>query len=55
MSKEKEYISDDDVVIIGGSDWHPEKKPGNNKRSKIIAVVLAGMLARLVMFSVRVS
>ena len=52
MSKEKEYISDDDVVVIGGSDWHPEKKPGNTKRWKIIAFVLACMLALLVMFYV---
>ena len=50
MRKEKEYISDDDVVVIGGSDWHPEKKPGNTKRWKIIAFVLACMLALLVMF-----
>ena len=52
MSKEKKYISDDDVVIIGGSDWHPDKKPGNSRRWKFIAFALAGMLAALVMFYV---
>ena len=52
MSKEKTYISDDDVVIIGGSDWHPEKKPGNTRRWKIMAFALACMLALLVMFFV---
>ena len=50
MSKEKEYISDDDVVIIGGSDWHPSKKPCSTKRWKVIAFILAGLLALLVMF-----
>ena len=37
MSKEKEYISDDDVVVIGGSDWHPEKKPG-----KLLSKIVEG-------------
>ena len=49
MNKEKEYISDDEVIVLGGSDWHPEKKPASNKRWKIIACILAGMLALLVM------
>ena len=52
MSKEKKYISDDDVIIIGGSDWHPDKKPVNSRRWKFIAFVLAGLLAALVMFFV---
>lgn len=49
MSKEKEYISDDDVVIIGGSDWHPEKKPGSTRRWKVTAFVLAGVMALFAM------
>ena len=52
MSKEKKYISDDDVIIIGGSDWHPDKKPGNTRLWKLIAFALAGMLGLLVMFYV---
>lgn len=52
MSKEKKYISDDDVIIIGGSDWHPDKKPVNSRRWKFIAFALAGLLAALVMFFV---
>ena len=52
MSKEKKYISDDDVIIIGGSDWPPDKKPVNSRRWKFIAFVLAGLLAALVMFFV---
>lgn len=49
MNKEKEYISDDDVIVLGGSDWHPEKKPTSNRKWKIIAFILAGMLALVVM------
>lgn len=50
MSKENKYISDDDVVIIGGSDWHPKKKPTSTRRWKIIACALACILVLLVMF-----
>ena len=50
MTKEKEYISDDDVVVIGGSEWKPEKDPGRPDRWKIIAFILAGMLALLVLY-----
>ena len=44
MTKEKEYISDDDVVVIGGSDWKPKKDPGRPNRWKIIAFILAGVM-----------
>ncbi|MBR4298159.1 MAG: hypothetical protein IKT59_00410 [Bacteroidales bacterium] len=45
MTKEKEHISDDDVVIIGGSEWKPEKKQDKPYRWKLIAFILAGILA----------
>ena len=44
MTKEKEYISDDDVVVIGGSDWKPKKDPGRPNRWKLIAFILAGIM-----------
>ena len=44
MTKEKEYISDDDVVVIGGSDWKPKKDPGRPNRWKLIAFILAGVM-----------
>ena len=44
MTKEKEYISDDDVVVIGGSDWQPKKDPGRPNRWKFIAFILAGVM-----------
>ena len=44
MTKEKEYISDDDVVVIGGSDWKPKKDPGRPNRWKFIAFILAGVM-----------
>ena len=45
MTKEKEYISDDDVAVIGGSDWKPRKSPGQSNRWKIIALILTGIMA----------
>ena len=50
MTKEKEYISDDDVVVIGGSEWKPEKDPGRPDRWKIIAFILAGILVLIGLF-----
>ena len=44
MTKEKEYISDDDVVVIGGSDWKPKKDPSRPNRWKFIAFILAGVM-----------
>lgn len=44
MTKEKEYISDDDVVVIGGSDWKPKKGSERPNRWKITAFILAGIL-----------
>jgi hypothetical protein len=40
MNKVKEYISDDDVVVIGGSDWQPEEKPRSQKKWKWAAIAL---------------
>lgn len=50
MTKEKQYISDDDVVVIGGSEWKPEKDPGRPDRWKIIAFILAGILVLIGLF-----
>ena len=50
MTKEKEYISDDDVVVIGGSDWKPKRNPGRPDRWKIIAIILAGILVLVGLF-----
>ena len=50
MTKEKEYISEDDVVIIGGSEWKPERKPQRPNRWKLIAFILAGILVTLGLF-----
>ena len=50
MTKEKEYISEDDVVIIGGSEWNPERKQVRPDRWKLIAFILAGTLLTLGLF-----
>ena len=50
MTKEKEYISDDDVVVIGGSDWKPKKDPGRPNRWKAVAFILAGILVAACLF-----
>ena len=50
MTKEKEYISDDDVVVIGGSDWKPKKDPGRPNKWKAVAFILAGILVAACLF-----
>lgn len=50
MTNEKEYISDDDVVVIGGSDWKPQKGSGRPNRWKIIAFILASILVLASLF-----
>jgi hypothetical protein len=47
MTKEKEYISDDEVVIIGGSDWKQKKSSGNPNRWKVVAFILTGIMIML--------
>ena len=47
MTKEKEYISDDEVVMIGGSDWKPKKNSGQTNRWKVIAFILTGIMVIL--------
>ena len=44
MTKEKEYISDDEVVVIGGSDWKPKKGSEHPNRWKIVAFILTGIM-----------
>ena len=44
MTKEKEYISDDEVTVIGGSDWKPEKSSEQPNRWKIAAFILTGIM-----------
>ena len=50
MTKEKEYISDDDVVIIGGSDWHPKNNSNRPNRWKIVTFILAGIMILVGLF-----
>ena len=50
MIKEKEHISDDDVIIIGGSDWDPKKHSERPDRWKLIALILAGIMTLVGLF-----
>lgn len=50
MTKEKEYISDDDVVIIGGSEWNPDRNQNRPNRWKLVAFILAGIIAMVSLF-----
>ena len=52
MNKEKEYMTDDDVVVIGGSDWHPEEKPRSQKKWKWAAIAFAVILLMVAGFFV---
>ena len=44
MNKEKEYISDDEVIFIGGTDWKP-KKSSSSRRWKVTSIALAVILS----------
>ena len=50
MTKEKQYISDDDVIIIGGTDWKPKKNRERHNRWKLIAFILAGIILLISLF-----
>ena len=50
MTKEKDYISDDDVIMIGGSEWKPKKRSGGSDRWKFIALILAGIMVLVGLF-----
>ena len=50
MTKEKEYISDDDVIIIGGSEWKPDRTPNRSIRWKFITFILAGIIVMVGLF-----
>ena len=52
MNKEKEYMTDDDVVVIGGSDWHPEEKPRSQKKWKWAAIAFGVILLMVAGFFV---
>ena len=52
MNKEKEYMTDDDVVVIGGSDWHPEGKPRSQKKWKWAAIAFGVILLMVAGFFV---
>ena len=50
MTKEKKYISDDEVVMIGGSEWRSSKKTDRPNRWKVIAIILAGIMLLVGMY-----
>lgn len=45
MTKEKEYIFEDEVVMIGGSDWKPKTNSKQSNKWKIIALILTSIIA----------
>ena len=50
------YISDDEVTILGGSEWKPGRKSGKKKvnRWMILSICLAGALTGVaIFFSIR--
>ena len=51
-------MTDDDVVVIGGSDWHPEEKPGSQKKWKwaiLNPILLAAAVIILVLSILLIS
>lgn len=45
-------MTDDDVVVIGGSDWHPEEKPRSQKKWKWAAIAFGVILLMVAGFFV---
>ena len=45
-------MTDDDVVVIGGSDWHPEGKPRSQKKWKWAAIAFGVILLMVAGFFV---
>lgn len=45
-------MTDDDVVVIGGSDWHPEEKPRSQKKWKWAAIAFGVTLLMVAGFFV---
>ena len=45
-------MTDDDVVVIGGSDWHPEEKPRSQKKWKWAAIAFGVILLMIAGFFV---
>lgn len=53
MTREKEFMSDDDVIVIGGSEWKVvEEKPGRPNRWKVVALILAGIMVLVGLFCI---